>query len=504
MQEQRKSPRAVHSPAAVEEWFRLSTRQVQFRTLMQSQSATSRGNSPAVKVADWAPGPASGSAPTTPYADDPDETRSIREELKSLIKSYRKTDPNGAVSEPRHNQARTAAAANDEDNLLHTRRELQSLITSLRKTGDRSKNLSREHDQHGDLSEDAVARGLNFDDVQDNLHPSANPTERTVLDKASQKTVLVGTVHKSAVQIPDALADMFADVSFVAEQRMLRDSPLRPRASLQLSRPGGTLQLKRGLLSVVGAEYPAGEELSANIEVAGILFQELDELKQQLQYAREEIEGDHSQSESLVSVVERESEVFPLRAKTGQGIAHSVADSLLLGRPKQDTDHNVAATSLENVTDRLEVVMCVVHNLIAFPLASPNSQAAALLNCGLDHQGEASEEEPESELSEVKKIKLSQQQEMALYVRSLVQSVNTSRIPETARTHHSSPSGENPDGSDVSPILRPSQSQNQGDAHFLYRPVRVSKTCPPDPINDCSQQDCQIWAHGKCALVRFF
>ena len=254
------------------------------------------------------------------------------------------------------------------------------------------------------------------------------------------------------------------------------------------------MQLKRRLSYMVGAEYTAGEELSANIEVAGILFQELDELKQQLQYAREDIEGDHSQSESLVSVVDGESEVFRLRAKTGQGIAHSVADSLLLGRPKRDADHDVAATSLENVTDRLEVVMCVVHNLIALPLASPNSQAAALLNCGLDHQGDASEEEPESELSEVKKFKLSQQQEMALYMRSLVQSVNTSKIQEiwsstAARTHHSSPSGENPDGSDVSPIFRPSQRQNQADAHYLYQPVRVSKTCPPDPLNDCSPPD---------------
>lgn len=372
---ERSAEKAVLSP--VEEWFRLTTRQRARNFTLAPADNNYPGPAspllsslPSEECAKMEELPAQ-HAYTPTQAHDP-ESSHVRKELQSLIKSYRKTDHSqSAASVSRHTPHSSKAKA--EAPLTETRRELQSLIKSYRRTGDVGSNLTP-GGKHDDVSsDDHVARGLNFDDVlQDSMQDSANPSESIFEAPA--------TVRKPADALA-GLSDMFADVSAVAERRMQRrEEPRRkksPRVQRASSEAGNEAaarashvqesveqraSLQESIKSTRSvANAAAVGNFSANMEVAGILFKELDELKQQLQYAREDFESDKNEPTSA--------------QKDGKGYNAATVNygAVRPGTSKRDESYDVAATSLESVTDRLEIVMRVVSNLMSLPSAAASS-----------------------------------------------------------------------------------------------------------------------------------
>ena len=259
---------AGHSP--VEEWFRLSTRQraqqfhpaapdplkysspsedrdapddLQLRLIDSLQaSAVSRANEHAA-------------AADTPGHD----VRQRRGELKSLIKSLRKTgrpEKEGADGVKDDGPPPLTDAP-----LTNTRKELLVLINSYRKTSDVSMPAQGDGSEESALADSSVARGLDFEHLLDvSMHRSANPTESVLVNP--------NTVKKSGAFASDALwglSDVFADVSAVAEQRLQRGSPGRPLHSSAIPQ-----EPRPSLESALSSEITAGEKLSANIEVANL------------------------------------------------------------------------------------------------------------------------------------------------------------------------------------------------------------------------------------------
>lgn len=110
--------------------------------------------------------------------------------------------------------------------------------------------------------------------------------------------------------------------------------------------------------------------------MASILFKELEALKQQLQDAKKEMDGDGSKDESLslaapsLGVPEDSGATMQVPSNP-----HSTADDMVLqSTAKSDDSFDVA--SLETLTSRLHVVMRMVHTWISLSQL-PETMAAA-------------------------------------------------------------------------------------------------------------------------------
>jgi len=468
----RRSPDTAGHGSPVEEWFRLSTKQraQQFHPPPVALAPGSPGEIDAAGGADLSPRRSSppeesdsSDAPNDAQlraiessqflahehiasSDTPThDPRQVRGELLSLINSFRKTGPPDRAGwdavpdrdasmegrkekgEPEPEGGEDGSSSSTDAPLTDTRKELLVLINSYRKTGDVSMPVQGDGSEVSVLEDGNVARGLDFEHLLDvSMHASANPSESVLVPAPS--------VKKSGAAASEALlglSDVFADVSAVAEQRMQRGSPGRPLrsdATPQAPRPSAE--------SEFASEQTAGEQFSAEVDVAGILFKELEALKQQLQDAKEEMDGDKTTNEPMVS------------ASPGRGVAddseatiqvpsnpHTAAEDLVVQSTTR-RDDSLDVASLEHLSNRLHTVMNVVHNWISL------SQL------------------PETTAAVGDSAKLLQQQEIHDYIHSLARPDHRDQAREAVSStspaaHPSSPGSGNPDGPWVSPILKP-------------------------------------------------
>ena len=435
---------ARHSNSPVEEWFRLSTRQraQSFPSVPGDPSGVPGHYSHPIPVEGGNEEECAGQV-STPVQQERPDAEQVRHGLQSLIKSFRKTGPSSTTSDPRPAIPEDLVVLSPNDvPLASTRKELQVLINSYRETGDMSDGNSTGNTTSGDGT---VARGLNFDDLmEDSMLASANPAE-SILEPPA-------TVRKSDAL--SGLADMFADVSAVAEKRLQRGSPTRPReiASIPIvPQPSfvfpGDIQ-----------HEAASGELVANIEIASVLFKELGELQEQLQFAREEMMDSDSTKSAPIASSSREENAQ----------SHSAADiqadnQIFPLTPNHDESFEVDPTLLENLTDRLDMVLRVLHNVISLTLSSTSQTVES----GGDVNG-------------------LQQQDLRPYLSSLLNSLKTGDFTRGAseRTCPSSPGSRNPDDFGViAPMIKKEHKSNSSTVkqfHFLG-------CFPSDSINFCAR-----------------
>ena len=175
------------------------------------------------------------------------------------------------------------------------------------------------------------------------------------------------------------------------------------------------------------------------MQVASILFKELEALKIQLQDAKEEMDGDGSKDESLALAAP--SKVAPDDPEATMQLlsnTHAMAGDLVFHSPAK-ADDSFDAASLETLTGRLHAVMRVVHTWISL------SQL------------------PETTLAAGDSLKLQQQQQIQDYILAL-------RPDQKDYAREADPltpgfEGRNPDDPWVSPILKPDKQ--------LYASIKV-------------------------------
>ena len=166
------------------------------------------------------------------------------------------------------------------------------------------------------------------------------------------------------------------------------------------------------------------------MQVASILFKELEALKMQLQDAKEEMVGDGSKDESLALAAP--SKVAPDDPEATMQLlsnTHAMAGDLVFHSPAK-ADDSFDAASLETLTGRLHAVMRVVHTWISL------SQL------------------PETTLAAGDSLKLLQQQEIQDYIRALPRPDQKDYARE-ADPLTPGVEGRNPDDPWVSPTLTP-------------------------------------------------
>ena len=174
------------------------------------------------------------------------------------------------------------------------------------------------------------------------------------------------------------------------------------------------------------------------MQVASILFKELEALKMQLQDAKEEMVGDGSKDESLSLAAPRKGADDPEETMQLPSNAHATAGDLVFHSPAKSVD-SFDAASLETLTGRLHAVMRVVHTWISL------SQL------------------PETTLAAGDSLKLQQQQQIQDYILAL-------RPDQKDYAREADPltpgfEGRNPDDPWVSPILKPDKQ--------LYASIKV-------------------------------